>query len=265
MYVAHRRDIRAGALIIQMALPVEAHAAPNHPRRQKILEIFLSRKKCTPCEVKPSTIFGPPLATRELTARAHASAVRNRAAPTARPTTHNVLVRLEYLYGLHPPVAAAGMQVVECASFVAGPTGGLTLAQLGAEVVRIDPLGGGHDHRRWPLAQSGESYYWSSLNKGKRSVAIDLRSPEGQELVVALITAPGPDRGLLIDNVVGRPWLAHDALKAADKTSSTFASKATPTAARPSTTRSTPGSASPRSPAPRAPRRRSTTCSPPGT
>jgi 2-methylfumaryl-CoA isomerase len=113
-----------------------------------------------------------------------------------------------------PRLPLTGMQVVECASYVAGPTGGLTLAQLGAEVVRIDPLGGGHDHRRWPLAPSGESYYWSSLNKGKRSVAIDLRSPEGQDLVVALITAPGPDRGLLIDNVVGRPWLAHEALEA---------------------------------------------------
>ena len=113
-----------------------------------------------------------------------------------------------------PRLPLTGMRVVECASYVAGPTGGLTLAQLGAEVVRIDPLGGGHDHRRWPLAPSGESYYWSSLNKGKRSVAIDLRSPEGQDLVVALITAPGPDRGLLIDNVVGRPWLAHQALEA---------------------------------------------------
>src|SRR3984957_5881140 len=125
-----------------------------------------------------------------------------------------------------PRLPLQGMQVVECASYVAGPTGGLTLAQLGAgppggltlaqlgaEVVRIDPLGGGHDHRRWPLAPNGESYYWSSLNKGKRSVAVDLRSPEGQNLVVALITAPGPDRGLLIDNVVGGPWLAHDALQ----------------------------------------------------
>ncbi len=111
----------------------------------------------------------------------------------------------------------AGLQIVECASYVAGPTGGLTLAQLGAEVTRIDPVGGGHDHRRWPLAPSGESYYWSSLNKGKRSVAVDLRSPEGRELVVALITAPGPDRGLLIDNVVGRPWLAHEALQAGRK------------------------------------------------
>jgi 2-methylfumaryl-CoA isomerase len=107
-----------------------------------------------------------------------------------------------------------GLHVIECASYVAGPTGGLTLAQLGAEVTRIDPVGGGNDHLRWPVAPSGDSYYWASLNKGKRSVAIDLRSDEGRELVVALITAPGPDRGLLIDNVVGRQWLAHEALEA---------------------------------------------------
>jgi 2-methylfumaryl-CoA isomerase len=107
-----------------------------------------------------------------------------------------------------------GLQVVECASYVAGPTGGLTLAQLGAEVTRIDPIGGGNDHLRWPVGPSGQSYYWASLNKGKRSVAVDLRSDEGRELVVALITAPGPDRGLLIDNVVGRRWLAHEVLRA---------------------------------------------------
>ncbi|MGD0704257.1 MAG: CoA transferase [Trebonia sp.] len=107
-----------------------------------------------------------------------------------------------------------GLQVVECASYVAGPTGGLTLAQLGAEVTRIDPIGGGNDHGRWPVGPGGESYYWASLNKGKRSIAVDLRSDEGRELVVALITAPGPDRGLLIDNVVGRRWLAHEALQA---------------------------------------------------
>jgi hypothetical protein len=61
-----------------------------------------------------------------------------------------------------------GLQVVECASYVAGPTGGLTLAQLGAEVTRIDPIGGGNDHLRWPVGRSGESYYWAALNKGKR-------------------------------------------------------------------------------------------------
>ncbi len=107
-----------------------------------------------------------------------------------------------------------GLHVVECASFVAGPTGGMTLAQLGADVIRIDPVGGGSDHLRWPVAADGESFYWASLNKGKRSVAVDMRSDEGKELVTALITAPGPDRGVLIDNVVGRRWMAHDTLAA---------------------------------------------------
>ncbi|RZT86763.1 2-methylfumaryl-CoA isomerase [Pseudonocardia sediminis] len=111
-----------------------------------------------------------------------------------------------------------GLQVVECASFVAGPTGGMTLAQLGASVVRIDPIGGGADHRRWPVVGNGagpadaESYYWTSLNKGKRSVAVDMRSDEGRELVTGLITAPGPDRGVLVDNVVGRRWMSNDVL-----------------------------------------------------
>ena len=107
-----------------------------------------------------------------------------------------------------------GLHVVECASFVAGPTGGMTLAQLGADVVRIDPVGGGSDHLRWPVARDGESYYWASLNKGKRSVALDMRSDEGRELVTALIAAPGEDRGVLIDNVVGRRWMSHEALVA---------------------------------------------------
>jgi 2-methylfumaryl-CoA isomerase len=105
-----------------------------------------------------------------------------------------------------------GLQVIECASFVAGPTGGMTLAQLGADVIRVDPVGGGSDYRRWPVAATGESYYWSSLNKGKRSVAIDLRSDRGRELVIALITASGEDRGVLVDNVVGRRWMSHEAL-----------------------------------------------------
>ncbi|MFR9805272.1 CoA transferase, partial [Pseudonocardia sp. RS010] len=102
----------------------------------------------------------------------------------------------------------AGVHVVECASFVAGPTGGMTLAQLGASVIRIDPLGGGSDHLRWPVDASGDSFYWASLNKGKRSVAVDMRSDEGRELVTALITATG----VLIDNVVGRRWMANAAL-----------------------------------------------------
>ena len=74
----------------------------------------------------------------------------------------------------------AGLRVVEVSTFVAAPLGGMTLAQLGAEVIRVDPLGGAPDTRRWPLARSGTSLYWAGLNKGKRSVAVDLRSAAGR-------------------------------------------------------------------------------------
>jgi 2-methylfumaryl-CoA isomerase len=89
----------------------------------------------------------------------------------------------------------------------------MTLAQLGADVIRVDPIGGAADFRRWPVSwKTGESLYWTGLNKGKRSVAVDLRTPEGRELVVAIATADGPDGGIVVDNNVGRPWLAFDAL-----------------------------------------------------
>ena len=89
----------------------------------------------------------------------------------------------------------AGMRVVEIAAFIAAPMAGVTLAQMGAEVIRIDPIGGGLDYRRWPVTAGGSSLYWAGLNKGKRSVTLDLRSPAGRELAAALITAPGADAG----------------------------------------------------------------------
>jgi 2-methylfumaryl-CoA isomerase len=102
--------------------------------------------------------------------------------------------------------------VVEVSSFVAAPLGGMTLAQLGAEVIRIDPHGGAPDHHRWPLAPSGTSLYWAGLNKGKKSVSVDLRSAQGQELVTRLIADSGPDGGIVLTNAVGRGWLSYDAL-----------------------------------------------------
>lgn len=106
-----------------------------------------------------------------------------------------------------------GLRVVEFASFVAGPSAGMTLAQLGADVIRVDPVGGGPDAGRWPVSEkTGSSLYWTSLNRGKRSITVDVRNPEGRELVLALATAPGPNAGILVDNQVGRPWLTHAAL-----------------------------------------------------
>ncbi|MGK5112462.1 CoA transferase [Geodermatophilus sp. CPCC 205506] len=108
-----------------------------------------------------------------------------------------------------------GLRVLECSSFVAGPSGCLTLGLLGADVVKVDPIDGPADINRWPVSgRTGRSLFWSSLNRGKRSVAVDLRSPEGRELVVALATHPGPDGGLVVDNNVGRPWLTYEALAA---------------------------------------------------
>jgi 2-methylfumaryl-CoA isomerase len=100
-----------------------------------------------------------------------------------------------------------GLTVLELSSFVAAPLGGMTLAQLGAEVIRIDPVGGGPDLHRWPLAPSGASLYWAGLNKGKRSVALNLREPEGQRLVGDLLAASGPGGGIVLTNAPGRGLL----------------------------------------------------------
>lgn len=107
-----------------------------------------------------------------------------------------------------------GLRVVEGSAFVAVPLGGMTLAQLGADVIRFDPIQGGIDARRWPLTDSGKSLYWMGLNKGKRSIAIDTRSPEGRELVINLITAPGPENGLFVSNFPAKGWMSYEALRA---------------------------------------------------
>ncbi|MDA2991638.1 MAG: CoA transferase [Actinomycetota bacterium] len=109
-----------------------------------------------------------------------------------------------------PDRPLSGVRIVEISSFVAVPLAGMTLAQLGAEVVRVDPVGGAADYRRWPLTESGESIYWAGLNKGKRSMAVDMRSPEGQHLVQALIV----EAGILITNVSGRQWHSYPTLSA---------------------------------------------------
>jgi 2-methylfumaryl-CoA isomerase len=107
-----------------------------------------------------------------------------------------------------------GLRIVEGSAFVAAPSGGMTLAQFGADVIRCDPIGGGIDYRRWPVTEKNESIYWHSLNKGKRSIAVDFKNPEGRELLTQLITAPGDDCGLFSTNFPARGWLADDQLRA---------------------------------------------------
>ncbi|QEC46489.1 2-methylfumaryl-CoA isomerase [Baekduia soli] len=103
-----------------------------------------------------------------------------------------------------------GLTLVEGSAFVAAPLGGMTLAQLGADVIRFDDLGGGLDHTRWPLAANGQSLFWAGLNKGKRSLRVDLRSDVGRELVSEVIATAGT----FLTNFPARGWLAYDTLRA---------------------------------------------------
>jgi 2-methylfumaryl-CoA isomerase len=106
----------------------------------------------------------------------------------------------------------AGLRIVEGSAFIAAPLGGMTLAQLGADVIRFDDIRGGLDSDRWPVTKDGRSIYWAGLNKGKRSIAVDLRSARGRELLTALITAPGEGAGIFTTNMPAHGWLSYEEL-----------------------------------------------------
>src|ERR1700683_3266526 len=106
----------------------------------------------------------------------------------------------------------AGLRIVEGSAFVAAPLAGMTLAQLGADVIRFDQIRGGLDYHRWPLAADGQSLFWAGLNKGKRSIQLDLVAPAGRELATALITAAGDEAGLFLTNFPMRGWLEYETL-----------------------------------------------------
>jgi 2-methylfumaryl-CoA isomerase len=105
-----------------------------------------------------------------------------------------------------------GMRVVEGSAFVAVPLAGMTLAQMGADVIRFDRIEGGLDSKRWPVSETGQSHFWAGMNKGKRSVAVNMRSDEGRALISRIITAPGEDAGLFISNLRVAGWTDHETL-----------------------------------------------------
>ncbi len=106
-----------------------------------------------------------------------------------------------------------GLRIVEGAAFVAAPLAGMTLAQMGADVIRFDRIRGGLDNDRWPVTDKGRSLFWAGLNKGKRSLAVDMTTPQGQEIVTRLICAPGPQAGIYLTNLRVRGWMDYDALR----------------------------------------------------
>ena len=102
----------------------------------------------------------------------------------------------------------AGLSVIEASSFVASPTAGLYCAQMGAEVIRVDQIGGGPDFRRWPVTAANGSLYWENLNRAKKSVALDLGRPEGREILQELVRATGQ----FITNFPVGGFLSHEKL-----------------------------------------------------
>ncbi len=102
----------------------------------------------------------------------------------------------------------SGLKVIEVSSFVASPTAGLYLAQLGAEVIRVDHKVGGLDYDRALLTREGRSLAWENLNRAKKSVALDLHSKEGRALLIELVQ----QTGVLITNLPVDSFLSHAAI-----------------------------------------------------
>ena len=106
-----------------------------------------------------------------------------------------------------------GLRIIEVSSFIASPSAGLYLSQLGAEVIRVDAIGGGPDYRRWPMNDSGDSFYWEGLNKGKQSLTVNIGSEEGKQIILDLAAAPGDKAGILLTNFPLKGFLSYQNLK----------------------------------------------------
>jgi 2-methylfumaryl-CoA isomerase len=106
----------------------------------------------------------------------------------------------------------AGLRIIELSAFIAAPLGGATLAALGADVIRIEPPGGGIDINRWPILPNGRSLYRAGLDQGKRSVTVDTSTEKGRSQVAKLITAPGNGGGILLTNLPVTGWNSYQQL-----------------------------------------------------
>lgn len=85
------------------------------------------------------------------------------------------------------PGALKGLRVVEMGQLIAGPFAAKTLGDFGADVIKIEPPGAGDPLRNWRLIQDGTSVWWQVQSRNKRSIALDLRNPEGQDIARQLI------------------------------------------------------------------------------
>lgn len=81
-----------------------------------------------------------------------------------------------------------GIRVLDFTRVLAGPSAALALADMGAEVIKIEPPGTGDETRSFPPFRDGESHYFISINRGKKSIVIDLKSEAGVKLIKDLVT-----------------------------------------------------------------------------
>ena len=99
------------------------------------------------------------------------------------------------------PPPLEGIKVVELGTLIAGPYAASVLGQFGAEVIKVEPPGTGDPLRKWRKLHEGTSLWWYSQNRNKRSLTLDLKSPEGQQIVRDLVK----DADIVIENF--RPGL----------------------------------------------------------
>lgn len=108
----------------------------------------------------------------------------------------------------------AGVRVLDFTRVLAGPSASLALADLGAEVIKIEPPGSGDETRSFPPFREGESHYYLSINRGKKSIVVDLKSEAGVALVKDLVAKSD----ILVENyrpgVMERLGLGYQALSA---------------------------------------------------
>ena len=95
-----------------------------------------------------------------------------------------------------PPGPLAGLKVLELGQLIAGPFAAKTLADFGADIIKVETPGTGDPLRKWRLLKDGTSVWWQVQSRNKRSVALDLKSPQGQDIVRRL----AQDADVLIEN-----------------------------------------------------------------
>ena len=110
--------------------------------------------------------------------------------------TPSNFVGIDKLGLMKSPLALSNLRVIELGQLIAGPFAGKTLADFGADVIKIEPPNSGDPLRKWRLLKDGTSVWWQIQSRNKRSVALDLKQAQAQDIVRQLVK----DADVLIEN-----------------------------------------------------------------